>query len=105
MKIIDEACLDKFRQAPACEYCGIAGRGDLHPHHWYAKGMGGASRLDIRENLIALCAFCHQKVHDGNIPRHVILALIAVRMKSWPDQIRDMVHRLVRMPPSDEPPY
>ncbi len=105
MKVIDENCLDKFRQAPLCEYCHAVNRDGLHPHHWYAKGMGGASRLDIRENLIALCACCHQKVHDGNIPRHVILALIAVRCHAFPDNVKAMVHRLLRTLPGEEMPF
>ncbi len=102
MKIIDEACLDKFRQAPQCEYCHKVNYGQLEPHHWRAKGMGGACRMDTSINLISLCRLCHQKCEDGNIPRHVILALIAVREQLSPVQIKDRLNWTIQQ---QEPPY
>ncbi len=98
MTIIDDACLQKFREAPFCEYCLTPNRGQIHPHHYLARGMGGGGQLDVRENLCSVCSDCHTRVHTGEIPRHVILALIAVRMKAWPDEIETMLYRLLRTP-------
>ncbi len=103
MRIEDEKCLDSFRQAPCCEYCHAPSRDGLHPHHWYARGMGGASRLDIRENLISLCPACHGKVHDGNIHREAILVLIALREKKTPEEIKGIVYRLLADPSREMP--
>ncbi len=102
MKVIDEAVLDKFRTAHYCEYCQRwCERTD--PHHWKPKGMGSGSRLDIPRNLIALCRECHNKAEDGNIPRHVILALIAVREQVWPDAIEAEIYLLLRTPKEEMP--
>src|SRR5438046_1092997 len=98
MTILDEACLDAFRQAPHCEYCRTPSRGRLEPHHYHPRGREAATQLDIRENLIALCRLCHQKCEDVNIPRHVILALISVRLAKWPVEIEDLIFRLLRTP-------
>lgn len=79
MKVINEELLSQFRNAPKCSWCGAANRGDIHPHHLLARGMGGGGRLDVRENLIALCAKCHHEVHVGHIQRCDLEAVIAAR--------------------------
>lgn len=47
-----------------CECCGKAAN-DIH--HLVARGMGGVkgNRLDIIENLQALCRKCHDKYGDS----------------------------------------
>ncbi len=100
--ITNEAVLDLFRTSGPCEYCGRwCERRD--PHHARAKGLGGGSRLDLPINLISLCRKHHDEAHAGNIPRHVILALIAVRERKWPEEIEAEIHLLLRTPKGDMP--
>lgn len=65
MTIRDEKLLAIVRQETCC-WCGSLPPND--PHHIYAKGMGGGSRLDTTENVVPLCRDCHQKHHNGNEP-------------------------------------
>jgi len=39
-------------------------RNEAAPHHKKSKGSGGN---DLLENLILVCASCHEKIHKGNI--------------------------------------
>lgn len=98
MRIIDQALLAEFRAAPRCSWCGQATPDGCQPHHLWARGMGGAGRLDVRCNLIALCARCHREVHDGHILRIDLLAVVAVREDLRQDQIEAEIHRLRRAP-------
>ena len=98
--MIDEALLDEFRGPGVCEYCGnrVALR---EPHHWKARGMGGGGRLDIRGNLIALCATfngndCHNRAHALKIDRRDLLAIIAKREKRTPESIVEELFELLR---------
>jgi 5-methylcytosine-specific restriction endonuclease McrA len=43
-----------------CQYCG--GRQNLHVHHLRARSQQGE---DTEENLITLCARCHESIHRG----------------------------------------
>ncbi len=79
MKVIDDALLQTFRDSPKCEWCKAANRGDIHPHHLVARGMGGGGRLDMAVNLIALCWRCHGMVHTGHIQQCDLVAVIAAR--------------------------
>lgn len=49
-----------------CEVCGSKA---VDIHHIEARGMGGTSKPDTIENLMALCRFCHIKY--GDIKSHV----------------------------------
>lgn len=79
MRIVDPAVLTTFRNKPRCELCGRSTRTGAHPHHAYARGMGGGSHLDHEWNLLAACAWCHRLVHDGNITREAVWAAIGQR--------------------------
>ena len=94
MKIINEALLNDFRRAPCCEVCFRKNRSGLQPHHYRAKGIGGAWRMDVRINLIALCLFCHRKAHDGNVSRKRILEIIAAREGRTPEEVTAELDRL-----------
>ena len=84
--------IDEMRRTTTlCEWCGV--REHLQCHHIYCKGMGGGSRLDIRENLIFLCAFCHNQFHAGHIARKWLLATVATRENSTPEAITDLIER------------
>lgn len=68
MKWIDEDLLNFFRMGGDCELC-LRRCSVREPHHIIAKGMGGARRLDVRINLIAVgaglsCA-CHTDFHSS----------------------------------------
>lgn len=67
---------------PFCELCGM--RADIEPHHIFTRGSGGQ---DIRENLIQLCTRCHIAVHNGAIPRDVLIRIVADREWRTPDYI------------------
>lgn len=104
MKIINEKLLDEFRGHGVCELCRrwVFRR---EPHHWIARGMGGANRLDVRINLIALCAAfsggmdCHARHHNGDGPsREKLLAIISRRERMEPQAIMDELRRLQRLP-------
>ena len=44
-----------------CQYCGS--RRDLQVHHIRSRGLLGD---DAEDNLITLCATCHQRIHRKN---------------------------------------
>ncbi len=102
MKIIDEPTLDCFRGPGVCELC-LKRVKNRDPHHIHTRGAG---RLDIRINLIALCtAFsggdnCHQRAHDGHVPRDRLLAIVAKR-EGW--KVEDIINTIweLRRAPKD----
>lgn len=61
-----------------------------------ARGMGGGARMDVRENLIALCRLCHDGVHTGRISRWEILQRIAARERLSTDEVMDRLYALLR---------
>ena len=65
MLVIDEAVLDVFRAKRLCEFCKKTSASRLEPAHIFAKGFGGGNRVDVPENMVALCLNCHQSQHDG----------------------------------------
>ena len=90
--IIDEPLLAEFRRKHVCETCG-RGR-PLQVHHVFAKGRGNANRFDIRINLIAVCAECHDQIHRANILTTTVVNIVAERegvMALW---IREEMSRL-----------
>ncbi len=97
MKVIDEGLLDEFRSAGRCEFCGKHFQ-SRHPHHLWARGMGGGSRLDVRINIIALCPPCHNATHAGIIMRPDLLAVVAAREGLLQSQIEEEIWRLRRTP-------
>jgi 5-methylcytosine-specific restriction endonuclease McrA len=44
-----------------CEMCGSSA---VDIHHIKARGMGGSKKLDVIENLMALCRECHVDYGD-----------------------------------------
>lgn len=90
MVVIDEAVLDRFRAAGRCEIC-FTYRTRRDPHHHVGRGMGGGTRCDIPENLIALCRTCHDKVGNLKIMRSEVLELIAKREKKTPKEIMEII--------------
>ena len=74
--IVDEKLLDRWRQQP-CAICGK--RPPSEAHHLTAKGIGGGNRKDVDENILPLCLRHHREVHDGNILRDVLMAIVAYR--------------------------
>jgi hypothetical protein len=98
MIIKDEDLLDEFRGAKKCEWCRRRVGGPAHPHHIWARGMGGGNRMDVRENLISLCLNCHQVVHNGEIPRDAILVMVARREKVSVEEICDKIWTIQRTP-------
>jgi hypothetical protein len=95
--IKDEPLLATFR-GRRCEWCG---KGRSEPHHVFSRGAG---RLDVRINLIALCAAftggdnCHASVHAGVITRSDLLAEVARREATTPEAIVAEIHRLRQLP-------
>ena len=51
---------DSFDGAPCCIRCG---RPYPHVHHYIERSRGG---LGIEENLVCLCAGCHEELHVYN---------------------------------------
>ena len=65
--------------------------------------MGGGARLDIPINLVSLGSTqqwqcdCHRAIHDGNILRIDLLAVVAVRENVNQDDIRAVINLLRRL--------
>ena len=74
------------------------------PHHYIAKGIGSGRTLDVEINLIALGSSgqfkceCHTKVHDGNIPRSDVLAVMSKREIAKGADIEEALYFLTRLP-------
>lgn len=96
MRIVNERLLDEFRSARCCEWCRQPAR--CEAHHVFCRGMGSATRLDVRVNLLSLCRLCHQKFHDGNILRCDLLAIVAQREGRLQDEIEREIYALRRAP-------
>lgn len=69
----------------------------VQPHHVWAKGMGGAGRMDVAVNLIALDIHCHAAVHAGKITRNKLLTIIAKREGTTVAAIERKIYRLRRL--------
>lgn len=97
MIVKDEKVLTRFRQAPRCEWCGRPTPHGCDPHHVFAKGLGGGSRLDIAINLASLCRSCHQSHHSGHLPlREDLQAIVAQREGRFQVDIMADIYRLLR---------
>ncbi len=97
MTIEDDNLLAEFRSAGCCEICGKFCKA-RDPHHWCQTGLGGGSRLDIRENLLAVCRECHMGIHAGQIGRVHTLFLLAQREGKKPEEIQEYIWQLLRKP-------
>lgn len=85
MEILNPELLAWFRRKPQCEICRCFR--PVVPHHVYRKGMGGGGQLDVPENLLAVCSFCHDMIHDGHVPYEFQLARLAEREGFSMDEI------------------
>ena len=97
-RIVNKPLLDEFRAQTRCEWCGRT-VAQCEPHHIFCRGMGGGARLDIRENLVALCGPFAGNCH-GLAPRHrqYMLRLAAMREGTTPEAIVAKIWRLRRTP-------
>lgn len=70
-----------------CRHCGD--RNALHPHHVVYKSHQGPDTL---ENLLSLCAQCHNAHHAGRLAIHIIeivpgnVLVRFERLKGWRPQ-------------------
>jgi hypothetical protein len=69
----DMSVINSIRK-PYCELCGSPAHG--WPHHIKTRGAGGK---DVPENLIQLCALCHDKAQQYKIPRRTLIEIVARR--------------------------
>ena len=103
MRIVNEKTLDLFRGPGKCEWCGRLVR-RREPHHIFGRGYGGAERVDVKINLIALCAVyagganCHHELHQGRILRADLLAKVAAREGMLQAEVEAEVRRLRNAP-------
>ncbi len=101
MRIVDEALLQQIRDEFRCAWCGK--RGPVQPHHLLCRGAGSGGRLDVLENLLPLCATCHQDHHDGHRPlRCDLLAVQAARHGMTQDEVMGELWRIRRLPKGAE---
>lgn len=102
MKIVSESTLERFRTPGPCEICGrrCARR---EPSHIMARGRSNAFQLDIPENLVASCRYCHARHHTtGGMLRTMLL--IAADREGWSDADHLLAHlRRLRWTPKGTP--
>lgn len=106
MKVENEQLLQAFREKKRCEICGEPATVPLHPHHIYARGMGGAARLDVSINLLAVCPADHTAIHLGSLTikdrkatRRDLLDFVARREGTTIEAIEAELFRLLRQAP------
>ena len=94
MPWINEAVLDVFRHWPECEWCKRPLPDGADPAHIFSRGAG---RVDIPENVCALCRECHSSNHAGNRPRTLDLMIVSGhREKMLAEDIQQTVWDLRR---------
>ena len=64
MAVVDEHKLNEYRASGKCFCCGKECEVRV-PHHLIRRGMGGAFRFDVDENLESLCGPCHNTFHHA----------------------------------------
>ncbi len=105
MKITNKKMMNQFRQAPFCELCSARSRGRLEPHHVTSRGHGGGWRMDIPENLVALCHECHSLRGDDPDWLDRFLQIIARREGFLNgSEVLDFLHRVRNAPKGSEIP-
>lgn len=103
MIVIDEYLLASIRLEPCC-WCDLPGPSEAS--HTFAKGMGGAFRLDVVENVLPVCRECHQAHHDGSksprnglrLGRYAMLCLSAVRIGISADECQQRIFTMRNAP-------
>ncbi len=63
-----------FRDAYTCQQCRKNGDSKLHVHHIQFRSEGGT---DAPSNLITLCEFCHDKLHQGMLGEKIHTKLLS----------------------------
>jgi hypothetical protein len=103
LRIIDPDLLARCRAPGRCEWCGIF-QTVREPHHLICRSAG--RRLDIPINLIALGSGlhpCHTAIHAGNIDKAAVLAVVAARERTTPEDIQAVVWSILRVPKEGRP--
>ena len=80
MLIESRETLDAFSGPGRCECCGRACERD--PHHVFLKrGVGGGQRLDVPENIVAICRVpCHALAEADRTFNRGLKAIVAARV-------------------------
>lgn len=98
MTIVDDDVLADFRSSGQCELCGRRVY-PLDPHHAFLKrGMGGGSRLDVPENLAALCRICHHECETQTAVADTVRRIVAKRHGLTTAVIREWLDLVNRTP-------
>lgn len=99
MIVIDDKCLSHFRSLGTCEMCGRRVY-PLDPHHAFIKrGVGGGSRLDVREQIAGLCRIpCHHRAEHNTEFNRQIQERIAHREGTTVEAIFDWLWTVLRTP-------
>ena len=96
MRIVDKDLLREFASAWQCEFCGKRTPNGCDPAHIFSRGAG---RVDVRENLVSLCAICHRKSHAGHRPNRAdLLSIAAKRENTTVEAIEALVYGTRRKP-------
>lgn len=101
MIIKNDKLLDTFRGPGFCELCKKPCPVRT-PHHVYERGIGGARRLDVSLNLLALgpvyVCKCHDKYHSHDISRAKCLEAVARREGSTAEDVQMVLLWLINLP-------
>lgn len=98
MKVIDDALLREIAEFGWCEKCQKRYPSGVDPAHIVARGMGGGSRVDVRENVIGLCRQHHSEHHNGKISQDEMWAMAARRLGKTVDECKAKVYLILRTP-------
>lgn len=101
MRLVDKALLKIVAACPNCECCGARTPNGADPHHIYSKGAG---RVDIPENLVALCRSCHNGYHYSSKPSlQDLLTIVAIREGMIAEDIEKEVFRIRNLDKDGKP--
>lgn len=101
MIVKNESILRLFKGPGNCQYCG-RWCNRLEAHHATCRGIGGANRLDIIENLLAVGSVwdcgCHDRITRGDIKPATVWLRIARREGKSVEWIMERVRAILRAP-------
>jgi hypothetical protein len=93
VRVISPAAMAACRAKGRCENCGKPGAVDCH--HLHSRGIGGGTRIDVPELLMALDRQCHDL---AAVLGNTLLEKVAAREKTTVELLTEFRWRIIREP-------